>query len=77
MTELAGVSHLPELLQAYQRGFQDGHDNDGFTAALIDLAESDPVAVAKALDPLTHSGDVALRDNAQWLLTFCTPKQDA
>jgi HEAT repeat protein len=77
LVELAGVGHVLELLQAYQRGLEDGHDNDGFTAALIDLAESDPVRVAGALEPLAHSNDEALRENARWLLTFCAPKQDA
>jgi len=77
LTELAGVDHLLELFRAYQRGFEEGHDNDGFTTALIELAEADPVGTAKALELLTRSGDQALRDNAQWLLTFCAPKQDA
>ena len=77
LTELAGASHLPELLVAYQRGFLDGHDNDGFTAALIDLAESDPIRVAEVLESLARSEDEALQDNAKWLLTFCVPRQDA
>ena len=77
LSELAGTDNLAELLGAYQRGLDDGHDNDGFTAALIGLAESDPVHVAKALQPLSRSPDEALRENAQWLLTFCAPKQDA
>jgi hypothetical protein len=77
LAELAGADYLAELLGAYQRGLDDGHDNDGFTAALIKLAESDPVHVAEALQPLARSSDDALRENAQWLLTFCAPKQDA
>ena len=77
LTELAGVEHLPELLRAYQRGLDDGHDNDGFTTALIELAASDPVRVGHALEALTRSGDLSMRENAQWLITFCAPKQDA
>jgi len=77
LVELAGLGHLLELLQAYQRGLDDGHDNDGFSAALIGLAESDPARVAKALEPFARSADEALKENAQWLLTFCAPKQDA
>src|SRR5262245_13534968 len=34
LSELAGATYLQELLQAYQRGFDEGHDNDGFSAAL-------------------------------------------
>ena len=35
LTELAGPKVLVELFLAYQRGFDEGHDNDGFTAALL------------------------------------------
>src|SRR5580765_6245634 len=31
LAHLAGVQYLPELFAAYQKGFDDGHDNDGFT----------------------------------------------
>src|SRR5438105_1449375 len=43
ISELSGPSSLRELLPAYQRGLDEGHDNDGFTAALVDLATLDPV----------------------------------
>ncbi len=33
LSELAGVAHFRNLLTAYQRGFDDGLDNDGFTTA--------------------------------------------
>ncbi len=77
LTELAGVAHLPELLRAYQRGLEDGHDNDGFTTALTDMAQSDPVRVGQTLGAIARSGDKSMRENAEWLLTFCVPKQDA
>jgi hypothetical protein len=77
LTELAGVQFLPDLLRAYQRGLDEGYDNDGFTTALIDLAESDPVLVSNALASLASSSDADMRENAQWLLTFCTPAPDA
>ena len=44
ISELAGVSALPELLRAYQRGLDDGHDNDGLSTALIELVEADMAA---------------------------------
>jgi len=77
LTELAGPDHLLELLRAFQRGLDEGHDNDGFTAALIDLAESEPGRVGRLLKALTSSDDESTRENAEWLLTFCAPKQDA
>src|SRR4051812_14431106 len=49
LSELAGPSALPELLAAYQRGLEDGHDCDGFTTALIDLAETNAVEAANVL----------------------------
>lgn len=48
LSELAGVAHLRELLNAYQRGFDDGLDNDGFTTALIELAVSRPAELAQS-----------------------------
>lgn len=42
--ELAGVSALPELLRAYQRGLDEGHDNDSFSTALIELVGINPQA---------------------------------
>src|SRR5438128_1006454 len=42
VSEIAGPSSLRELLEAYQRGLDEGHDNDGFTTALIELAAADP-----------------------------------
>jgi hypothetical protein len=36
VSELAGPSALEKFV-AYQRGLDQGHDNDGLTAALIDL----------------------------------------
>lgn len=34
VSELAGPAALPELLESLQRGFDEGHDNDGFQALL-------------------------------------------
>jgi hypothetical protein len=71
ISELAGPSALRDLLVAYQRGFDDGQDNDGFTPALIELAESSPASCRKALKGLAEDADPAMRDNATWLLDFC------
>ena len=72
LSELAGPQYLPELLQAYQRGFDQRHDNDGFSTTLIDMATSSPVAVREALQPLIDSTNESLRNNATWLLEFCS-----
>jgi len=77
LSELAGAVALPELLRAYQRGFDEGHDNDGFTTALIDLAAADPKGVRTVLQRIADSGDQGLRDNAIWLMEFCEQEGDA
>jgi hypothetical protein len=77
VSELAGPSALRELLVAYQRGFDDGQDNDGFTTALIDLVETDRNASRQVLEALAQEGDAAMRENAMWLLDFCSPTVDS
>jgi HEAT repeat protein len=69
--ELAGPAALPELLQALQRGFDDGHDNDGLQAALADLVYADRIEARNALTRLATSSDRATRENAAWLLEYC------
>jgi hypothetical protein len=71
LSEIAGAAALPELLEAYQRGFDEGHDNDGFSAALIEMAAADPDGVRRALSGFLQSSDSKVRDNASWLLEFC------
>ena len=71
LSEIVGAAALPQLFAAYQRGFDEGHDNDGFSAALADLAEADPEGVRAVLDVLAKADDGALRENARWLLEFC------
>jgi len=38
VTVLVGPEAFPELLAALQRGCDEGHDHDGFQAALIEMA---------------------------------------
>lgn len=73
VSELAGPSSLENLLIAYQRGLDEGQDNDGFSAALIDLVESHQEGSREILQRLAESGDEAKRENALWLLQFCEP----
>jgi len=71
LSEIAGAAALPELLQAYQRGFDEGHDNDSFSAVLTEMAAADPDGVRRALSGFLQSSDSKARDNASWLLEFC------
>ena len=77
LSELAGAASLAELFEAFQRGLDEGLDNDGFSAALTDLAESDPERVRPVLEGVSRSGDAALERNARWLLDFCPRRADA
>jgi hypothetical protein len=73
VSELAGPSALRELLVAYQRGIDDGHDNDGFTTALIGLVETRKAASRDVLQALAQGTDPMMRENSLWLLEFCSP----
>ena len=74
ISEIVGPSSLCELLIAYQRGLDEGLDNDGFTTALVELVAGDPLGCRDALLLLAQSESAALRENADWLLDFCTPE---
>ena len=77
LSDLGRVEALPQLLGAYQRGLDEGHDNDGFSAALIDLVEMNVVAAVPQLRKLAEAGSDADRENAAWLLGFCNGATDA
>lgn len=72
LAELAGVQVLPALLRAYQMGFDEGHDNDGFTAALLEIPAIFPSAAKAALSELAQSAEEPTRGHARWLLEFCS-----
>lgn len=71
VAELAGPAALPELLQALQRGFAEGYDNDGFQTALTDLVEANRTQAREVLTRLANSLDKVTRENAAWLLEYC------
>lgn len=71
LAELAGPSALREMFVAYQRGFDEGHDNDGFTAALIEVASLNPEATKAALNSIIRLAAEPMKGHAQWLLEFC------
>lgn len=71
LAELTGPMHLPELLLAYQRGFDEGQDNDGFTAALLEIASLYPAEAKPVLLNLGRTLEEPLRGHAAWLLEHC------
>jgi len=69
--DLGGSQCLPELFDAYDLNEEDGHDNDGFNAYLIDLAFSEPEnCKAKLLELLSHQ-NFKHKDIAIWLIGYC------
>ena len=67
---LAGSTLLPQLFTAYQRGFDQGHDNDGFTAALLEIPALFPVEAKTRLEALATQASEPIREYASWLLEF-------
>ncbi len=71
ISELVGPAALPELLVAFQRGFDEGHDNDGFQAVLADMVQLNETSARDVLTRLAKSDNPSIRENAAWLLEFC------
>lgn len=77
LAELVGPSVLPQLFSAYQRGFDEGHDNDGFTAALLEIPFHFRAETKLSLTNLIKVGDDKTKGHAQWLLEFCSEGNQA
>jgi len=71
LSGIGAVDALPQLFTAYERGFDEGHDNDGFSTALVELAQLFPEKTKVELTNLQYSSDPAIRAGAEWLLEFC------
>src|SRR5258706_599213 len=65
LSDLGWMDALSQLLCAYQRGLDEGHDNDGFSAALIDLVTAKPSAAKPRLESLAAGADPSLSINAK------------
>ena len=72
LAELVGPAVLPQLFSAYQRGFDEGHDNDGFTAALLEIPFLFRTETKPSLTNLIKVASEKTRGHAQWLLEFCS-----
>ncbi len=70
LVRLEGVKALPYLFQAYTRGIQDGHDNDGLTATIADLLEEKAEESAPLLLEMLNNTDNETRANAAWAIGF-------
>jgi hypothetical protein len=71
LAEILGAAHLYELLCAYEKGFVEGHDNDGFTAALLEIPALYPFDARSELTKLAGAANAPLRAHCAWLLEFC------
>lgn len=69
--DLAGVTALPELMAAFRKNFEEGHDNDTFQVLLIDLAEADREGARAALHKLAERANKDELEDIDWLLKFC------
>jgi hypothetical protein len=72
ISELGGSEYLPELFEALQKNYEEGHDNDGFCFFLTELAESKPKLCKEKLFELIDSPNFEYKNHAEWLLEFCT-----
>lgn len=77
LAELTGPTVLPEMFAAYQRGFDEGHDNDGFTAALLEIPSLFPKEAKLSLKRIIASAKEPMRGHAQWLLEFVQSGESA
>jgi hypothetical protein len=71
IAELGGAEALPTLLAAYQQNFDAGHDNDGFSHTLTEIAWLNPEGTRAVLADLMQADDENTRNHAGWLLDFC------
>jgi HEAT repeat protein len=70
LARLEGVKALPSLFQALTRGFQEGHDNDGLSAIIAQLLETNQEKATPLLLQILKSPDEETRANAAWALGF-------
>jgi HEAT repeat protein len=68
---LGGSDCLPDLFDAMERNYRDGHDNDSLAHFLTEIAGQEPAGCKAKLEGLMNSPDFPHRDYAKWLLEFC------
>ncbi|MBM3795759.1 MAG: hypothetical protein FJW31_17275 [Acidobacteria bacterium] len=65
IANLEGLPALRELLVAYQRGLDENHDHDGFSAVLIDMVSGDSGEAKRHLEILAADSDERVQENAR------------
>lgn len=70
IARMEGVRALPALFRAFTRGIQDGHDNDGMSAAIGGLLEENQQAALPLLENMLLDDDKDVRANAAWAMGF-------
>lgn len=71
ISDLGGFEYLPELFEALQKNYDEGHDNDSFCFFLTELAESEPELCKTSLLKLIDLPNFKYKKHAEWLLDFC------
>ncbi len=71
ISEYGGSTCLPELFDALQMNYAEGHDNDGFNHFLTEIAWAEPEACRRKLLELLANENFVHREAAEWLLEFC------
>lgn len=69
--ELGGSEYLPELFEALQKNYNEGHDNDSFNFYLTEIAFSEPQLCKNKLLELIANPNFKYKNRAEWLLQFC------
>jgi len=70
IARLGGSKVLEPLFAAFAANVEDGHDNDGFSAFLIEIAESETDQCIAECNRLLAQPSFEHGDLARWLLTF-------
>src|SRR5262249_20155973 len=70
IARLEGLRALPLLLHAMQLGEEEGHDNDGLSLAVTDVAPPSPAEAAPVLQRMIRSRSERTRADGAWLWGF-------
>jgi len=68
---LGGVNYLPELFDALEKNYSDGHDSDTLVHLITEIASLNPDACRAKLQDLKGASESAHNKYADWLLDFC------
>lgn len=71
ISQIGQAKYLSELLEALNKNYDAGHDNDSLCHLLIELAESEPEKCKEQLLTMLSDENFKFQSDAEWLLTFC------